>query len=94
MAYGIIHFFAGGTQEQYDATIAAVHPDSGLPDGQLFHAAGPTPGGWTIVALHDSKGSWEAFREGTLGPRLQQGVEGGFETPPEETGFDAYNVMP
>ncbi|MDT7632923.1 MAG: hypothetical protein QOI50_4853, partial [Pseudonocardiales bacterium] len=23
MAYGIIHFFAGGTQEQYDATLAA-----------------------------------------------------------------------
>ena len=26
MAYGIVHFFPGGTQSQYDATLAAVHP--------------------------------------------------------------------
>ncbi|MDQ1059935.1 hypothetical protein QFZ23_003836 [Arthrobacter globiformis] len=27
--YGIVHFFAGGTKEQYEATIAAVHPGEG-----------------------------------------------------------------
>lgn len=29
MAYGIVHYFAGGTQEQYEASIAAVHPGPG-----------------------------------------------------------------
>ena len=42
MAYGIVHNFPGGTKEQYEASIAAVHPSDGsLPEGQLFHAAGP-----------------------------------------------------
>jgi hypothetical protein len=95
MAYGIVHHFPGGTKEQYEASVAAVHPSDGsLPDGQIFHAAGASPGGWTIVAVHDSKESWEQFRDGILMPRMQQGIEGGFATPPEETAIDLYKVMP
>src|SRR4051794_40398003 len=67
MAYGIVHQFAGGTKEQYEASIAAVHPSDGsLPPGQTFHAAGPSEGGWTIVAIHDSQEGWERFRDETL----------------------------
>jgi hypothetical protein len=89
MAYGVVHKFAGGTKEQYDASIAAVHPlDGGLPEGQLMHMAGPSAGGWTIVAVHDSRESWEAFRDGTLVPAFQKGIEGGFEAPPDETTFE------
>jgi len=92
-AYGIVHFFAGGTKDQYEASIAAVHPGAGrLPAGQIFHAAGPSSGGWTVIAVHDSKESWEQFRDDTLLPRLQQGIEGGFASPPEETGIELYNV--
>ena len=41
MSYGVVHFFPGGTEAQYRASIAAVHPDDGsLPAGQVFHAAG------------------------------------------------------
>ena len=94
MAYGVVHFFPGGTKENYDAAIAAVHPSDGsLPPGQLFHAAGPSEGGWTIMAVHDSKQSWETFRDGTLLPRMQQGIEGGFPTPPEQTEIDLYKVQ-
>jgi hypothetical protein len=95
MAYGIVHHFPGGTRENYEASLAAVHPSDGrLPDGQIFHAAGASPGGWTIVAVHDSKESWEKFRDDILMPRLQKGVEGGFPTPPQETTIDVYKVMP
>ena len=74
MAYGIVHHFAGGTKEQYEASIAAVHPSDGsLPEGQSFHAAGPSAGGWTIVAIHDSQEGWERFRDGVLGPRMTEG---------------------
>jgi len=60
MAYGIVHFFAGGTKEQYDASLAAVHPSgTGLPKGQTFRAAGPSAGGWTVIAIHESKESWD-----------------------------------
>ncbi len=94
MAYGVVHFFAGGTAEQYQASIAAVHPaGGGLPEGQTFHAAGASPGGWTIMALHDSKESWEHFRDTILMPRMQAGIEGGFTSPPEETPVDVHNVL-
>lgn len=95
MAYGIVHFFPGGTKEQYEAAIGSVHPSrSELPAGQIFHAAGASEGGWTVVAVHDSKESWERFRDGILMPRLQAGIPGAFTTPPEEKAFDVHLKLP
>lgn len=93
MAYGIVHQFPGATKEQYEASIAAVHPNGGrdLPDGQIFHAAGPSADGWTVVAVHESQESWERFRDETLMPRLSEGIEGGFTVPPQETTFTVHN---
>lgn len=95
MPYAIMHHFPGGTQEQYDAALPVVHgsPDQ-LPEGQIFHAAGPSPGGWTIFAVHDSKDSWERFRDGTLMPALGAGIEGSFEGPPQETAYELYKLLP
>ena len=93
MAFGVVHHFPGGTQEQYEASLAAVHPSDGsLPAGQVFHAAGPSAGGWTIMTVHDSKESWEQFRDGILLPRMQAGIEGGFQSQPEETEIDLVRV--
>ena len=95
MAYGIVHQFPGGTQAQYEAVFAAVHGHkTSLPEGQLFHAAGPSAGGWTIVAIHESKASWDKFRDGILMPRMMNGIPGGFTAPPVETFFDVYHQLP
>jgi hypothetical protein len=95
MAYGIIHFFPGGTKEQYEASLGAVHPSrSTLPKGQIFHAAGPSAGGWSIVAIHETKESWEAFRDKVLMPNLRQGVPGGFTTQPQEQAFEVHKKLP
>jgi hypothetical protein len=96
IAYAIVHHFPGGTEEQYEASIGAVHPSpSSLPEGQIFHAAGPADGGWTIVAVHESQESWEQFRDDVLMPRMQAGIEGGFPTPPEEkAAFEVSNLQP
>ena len=89
MAYAVVHHFPGGTKSQYEASLRAVHPaDGGLPAGQLYHAAGPSDGGWTIVAVHDSKQSWERFRDSVLMPRMQKGIDGGFTSQPQETVFE------
>lgn len=94
-ACGIVHFFPGGTREQYEASIAKTHPGEGqLPVGQTFHAAGPSAGGWTIMALFESQEAWEQYRENVLLPLLQKGVEGGFTTAPEETVIDVYKILP
>jgi hypothetical protein len=92
MAYGVVHEFAGGTKEQYEASLAAVHPGDGrLPEGQVYHAAGPSADGWTIIAIHDSRESWERFRDGVLIPKMGAGIEGGFTAPPRETTFEVYS---
>jgi len=94
MAYAVVHNFPGGTKEQYEASINAVHPSRNvLPKGQIYHAAGPSAGGWTIVAVHESKQSWEQFRDGILMPKMQQGIKGGFATPPQETTFEVQNLQ-
>ena len=46
------------------------------------------------MAVHDSKESWERFRDQTLMPRMQAGIEGGFASPPEETEIDVDTLMP
>lgn len=89
MAYGIIHTFPGGTKDQYEASLAAVHPGKDvLPEGQVFHAAGPSTDGWIVVAIFDSKENWVAFRDKILMPKMQQGVPGGFTAPPQEQTFE------
>jgi hypothetical protein len=89
-----VHHFAGGTKDQYEASIAAVHPAGGLPAGQIFHAAGLSDGGWTIMAVHDSKESWEKFRDGVLIPTMQAGIEGGFTAHPSETTIELHTLLP
>ena len=94
MAYAIVHHFPGGTKEQYEAALTAVHPARNvLPKGQIFHAAGPSAGGWTIVAVHESKASWEQFRDGTLRPAFEKGIGGGFTSSPQESAFEVYNLQ-
>ena len=66
MPYAVVHHFPGGTKDQYEASITAVH---------------------------ESKESWEHFRDGTLMPRMQQGIKGGFATPPQETVFEVYSLQ-
>jgi hypothetical protein len=64
MPCAIVHYCPGGTKDQYDKAIAAVHPSrDGLLAGQIFHAGGPSAGGRTIMAVYDSKESWERFRD-------------------------------
>jgi len=95
MAYAIIHRFPGATKDQYEATVKAVHGAVDvLPRGQLVHVAGEEDGGITIFAVHDSKESWESFRDTTLLPTFGAGIDGGMAGPPEERAFDTINLLP
>lgn len=85
--YGIINHFEGGSAEQYEKALAALHPDGDIiASGQTFHAAGPTEDGWVVIALWDDQASWERFRDETLRPGLMS-TEGTFESPPSEYAF-------
>ncbi len=54
----------------------------------MFHATGPSSDGWMVMAIHDSRQSWEQFRDETLMPRMQAGTDGGFASPRQETTFE------
>ena len=82
MTYLQTHFWPGGTEEQYQTMLTAVHPPEGLPEGQTAHVAGPTDGGYLISVVWDSKEQSERFMNDTLLPALP--VNGGFAGTPEE----------
>jgi hypothetical protein len=92
MAYLITHFWPGATEEQYRATVAVVHPAVGLPEGQTYHAAGPSDGGYLIAAVWDSKGAYERFVQNTLMPALPK-ISGGFAGQPKEQTCEISNLV-
>jgi hypothetical protein len=91
MAYLMTHFWPDGTEEQYRTMLSVVHPANGLPDGQVYHAAGPTEGGFLIVAVWDSKESADRFVNDTLLASMP--IEGGFQGRPEERVADVVNLQ-
>jgi len=80
-------------RQRYDRELRTRVPDK-LPDGQVFHAAGPSAGGWMVIAVHESQESWERFRDLILLPRMQAGIPGGFESPPQETVMEVDTLLP
>jgi hypothetical protein len=92
MAYLISHFYEGGTSEQYQAVRDAVHPAGGLPDGQVYHAAGPTDGGFLVAAVWDSKESCDRFINETLMTTLPN-LEGGFAGPPQQRSAEVETLL-
>ena len=92
MAYLITHFFEDGSEFQYKAAVAAAHPANGLPKGQTFHAAGPTEGGWLVVALWDTKADCDTFVRNTLFPALRN-TEGTFNGHPQERSCEVVNLV-
>lgn len=91
MTYLLTHFWPGGTDAQYRAVLAVVHPQDGLPDGQIWHAAGPTEGGYLISALWDSKESSDRFVREVLLASMP--VEGGYEGQPAERAAEVSNYV-
>jgi|SRR5215204_1437172 len=87
--FGIVQRFPGGTREQYENVLEVVYPDGGkaLPEGELLHLAGSTRDGWLVMTVHESRESFERFRDDTLMPGLA-GVDDGLPGPREEITFD------
>ena len=91
MAYGIVHHFPGGTKEQYEAVKDKVHPKDGLPKGHTDHYAGTTDQGFMVMAIWDSKDSYDDFMQNTLGPALAELGDKAFPNPPSTTEMEVQN---
>jgi hypothetical protein len=90
MPYVISHFFPSGTTAQYEAAMRAMNGDLGrIPEGQIAHVAGLVPGGFQVIAIQDSKESWDRFMIEVFAPVMGRGVDGSFTEPPTELEFEA-----
>jgi quinol monooxygenase YgiN len=89
MAIGFIFDNPGQTQEQYDAAVEQLKLAESLPEGLMFHAAGPTQDGWRVVEVWESQEAADAYFQGSLGQVLQNiGVSLG-----QPDTFTVYNVI-
>lgn len=74
MAYALVLVFEGVTEEQYwsvnDKLGIEAGSSAGYPDGMLVHAAGPTPTGWMVSEVWESRAAQEKFMQGPLGEAL------------------------
>ena len=57
-----------------------------------YHPAGPTEGGWLVVAVWDTKDFYDRFLSETLMPTISQ-VSGGFSGPPQERKAEIVNLV-
>ena len=90
MAYVLTHFWPGGTEEEYRATIAAATKAAGGQIPELFHAAGPSDGGILIVGVYESKEVSDRFIEETLMPLMP--IDRGLVGPPQAHGAEAIDL--
>ena len=89
MAIGFIFNNPGQTQEQYDAAVEQLNLAESLPEGWIFHVAGPTEDGWRVVEVWESQEAADAYFQGRLGQVLQNaGVSLG-----QPDTFTVYNVI-
>ena len=92
--FGVINRFPGGTKDQYEAARAQIWPPGGrMPEGMAHHIAGATDDGWVVVALWDSRESYERFRDDRLIPVLQGMGEAGLPSPPQTTTFEVQREL-
>jgi len=91
MAIGLRIKFAGGTQEQYDAMHAEMNVDADQPEGLIFHMAGPIEDGWGIIDAWESRGHFDAFQAGRIGPAMEKLGDGGMPGPPDIKEFPVHH---
>jgi hypothetical protein len=89
MPYLLTHFWPGGTEEQYHATLTAVTEAAGGRRPERLHAAGPTEGGFLIAAIYDSKETADAYVRDTIMSIMA--IDGGLVGPPEQRTAEIVN---
>jgi quinol monooxygenase YgiN len=89
MAIGFIFNNRGQAQEQYDAAVEELNLAESLPEGWIFHAAGPTEDGWRVVEVWESQEAADAYFQG----RLRQVLQNVGVSPSQPDTFTVYNVI-
>jgi hypothetical protein len=60
----------GMTETMYAELCERVELRDDPPDGLIFHAAGPAPGGWRFIDVWDTQDHWDTYFAETVRPAL------------------------
>ena len=71
MAVVVVNEIEGGDQDLYERVNPKVMPGGKLPDGCLFHVAGPVDSGWRVITVWESDDQFQQFRDETLLPAMR-----------------------
>ncbi|HEX3173880.1 MAG TPA: hypothetical protein VHQ43_06655 [Solirubrobacterales bacterium] len=93
MAVGVRVRFAEGTVEQYEAVNSQMGAEDDLPEGLIFHAAGPVEGGWGVIDFWESREHFDRFLEGRLGPAIAALGDQAPQGPPDIKEFPVHNTI-
>ena len=72
MALGAIFEVAGMSQAQYEQVKGKVLPGNSPAPGLLYHAAGPSETGWTVVEVWESQEALNLIFQERVAPALQE----------------------
>jgi hypothetical protein len=86
MRYGIRIELAGVTQEQYDQMHAHLAPIGAAAHGFVAHISGPTPGGWYVTEVWESKEDHQRFWSENVAPMMPPDAP-----PPAIQEFEVYS---
>ncbi len=92
MAFAIIGRTPGGTAEQDLAVSQAAGIMENRPAGVLARLAGPTPDGWRVISVWESREDWTRFYNERLAPAFRK--VGGPAPEIEEWDLQSFMVMP
>lgn len=70
MAVMLIATIPGGTSEQQHSIYDQVGDKLITENGFLFHAAGPTEGGWRLYEVWETREQLDTWLQGTIFPAL------------------------
>jgi len=93
MPIGLWISFAGATQEQYDAVNAEMDVEQDLPEGLIFHSAGPMDAGWNVIDFWESREAFDRFQRERLGPAIEALGDQAPPNPPSIKEFPVYNTI-
>lgn len=58
----------GASARDYEQAFALIHPGGRWPEGQLTHTAGPTPDGFRVIDVWESREAFLRFEREVLEP--------------------------
>ena len=92
MAIARLALFPGGTEENHRAVVEGLGSAHDAPTGRLLFAAGPTPEGWQILQVWDSRESMDTWVHEHLGRAFAHAGSSGYASPPQITDLDLTEV--